>query len=94
MCTENEVGLGNKPPGTGAEDAVGQEDQGIEDIYGCECQLLCPRDALVIPPDEPYDHQVLGEDYGILPGDTERDLFMPAVPSVVRVYQYLYKIYS
>jgi hypothetical protein len=59
MCTEDQVGLGNKAPDTGAEDTVGQEDQGIEDVEGCEGQLLCPRYALAIPPDEAYDNQIL-----------------------------------
>ena len=94
MRTENQVRLGNKAPGTWTEDTVGQEGDSIEDVEGCEGQLLCPRYPLVIPPDKPYDDQVLRKDDGILSGDTERYLFVPTIPSVVRVYQDLDKIYS
>ena len=36
MRTENQVRLGNKAPGTWAEDTVGQEGEGIEEVEGCE----------------------------------------------------------
>ena len=42
VFTENQVRLGNEAPSTWAEDTVGQESEGIEDVEGCESQLLCP----------------------------------------------------